>query len=124
MATMAEFQSRIQWRWSIPKELKTPLGSIYLITMISMLLSLSGYFRLQPVIPLFYTLPTPAQQLVAKEWIFLFPGLLLFISALHTTISYKLQKEHTLLLQLFTWTSVGIVLTLVLSQIRILMLVT
>lgn len=123
MVNMAEFQSRIQWKWNIPKELKTPLGVIYLITLISALTSLSTYFRLQPVIPLFYTLPTPAQQLVAKEWIFIFPGVLLSISFLHSVISYKIQKEHALLLQLFAWTTVGIVFAFLISQIRILLLV-
>jgi len=121
---MAHFESRIRWKWNVPKELKTPLGSVYLITLVSTLLSLSSYFRLQPIIPLFYTLPQLEQQLMPKEWIFLVPALLLSISVLHTYIAYRLQKEHTLLLQLFAWTSVGIVLTFLLSQIRVLLLVT
>ena len=70
---MAQFQSRITWRWQVPKEIKLPLGLMYLCAMISWLISLSTYFSLQPAIPLFYTLAQPEQQLVVKEWIFLFP---------------------------------------------------
>ena len=121
---MAQFQSRITWRWQVPKEIKLPLGLMYLCAMISWLISLSTYFSLQPAIPLFYTLAQPEQQLVVKEWIFLFPILITFITFLHSWIAYKLQDGHMILLQLFSWTSVLIVAFFALSQLRIILLVT
>jgi hypothetical protein len=121
---MAQFQSRVQWRWKIPKEIKLPVGLLYLSFLTSALLSLSVYFSLQPVIPLFYTLTQPEQQLVAKHWIFVFPTIVGLISIVHSYILYRMQEGHMLLLQLFSWTSILISFLFLLSQIRIILLVT
>lgn len=121
---MAQFRSRLRWHWNIPKEIKIPIGMLYLTTLVSVLLSLSIYFSLQPVIPLFYSLPQPEQQLVSKEWIFIFPLFTILISIVHSMIAYRLQSGHILLLQLFSWTSVFISILFLISQIRIILLVT
>jgi len=121
---MARFQTRLSWRWTIPKEAKLPLGLVALIGLISWLVALTTYFTLQPVIPLFYTLPQLEQQLVAKEWIFLLPSLIALVAVLHSFIAYRLQDGFSLLLQLFTWTSVLVAGGFFLAFIRIVLLVT
>lgn len=121
---MAQFQSRIHWKWQVPREVKLPLGLTYLGALFSWLVSLSTYFSLQPIIPLFYTLAQLEQQLVAKEWIFLFPVLITLITISHSWISYKIQTGNSILLQLFSWTTVIIVAFFALSQLRIILLVT
>jgi len=121
---MAQFQSRIQWRWQIPKEIKLPVGLLYISFLLSTLLSLAVYFSLQPVIPLFYTLTQAEQQLVAKEWIFIFPVIIASMAVVHSFILYRMQEGHILLLQLFSWTSILISALFLISQIRIILLVT
>lgn len=121
---MAQFQSRINWKWKIPKEIKLPVGLMYLSFLLSSLLSVTVYFSLQPVIPLFYTLTQLEQQLVVKEWIFIFPTAIALISAVHSYILFRMQDGHMLLLQLFSWTSILIISLFLISQIRIILLVT
>jgi hypothetical protein len=121
---MAQFQSKIKWGWQIPQEVKYPVILLNLLFLVSALLSIVVYFGMQPVIPLFYTLTQPEQQLVAKEWIIIYPSGLALVSIIHSFILYRLQSGQLLLLQLFSWTSVLISLLYFISQIRLVMLVT
>lgn len=84
-----------------------------------MLLVLVFYFRTQPVIPLFYTLPQRAQQLAPKEWLFLFPISIAFITALHLSLVQTFSAANRLLLQLFSWTTILIQVMFALALVRI-----
>jgi hypothetical protein len=82
------------------------------------------YFRLQPVVPLFYSLPRESQHLVAKEWLFIFPAISMFITILHGSILTTSQNSEALLLRLFAWTTVSIQIVLFLALLRIVLIIT
>lgn len=88
-----------------------------------MLLVLVFYFQTQPVIPLFYTLPQPVQQLAAKEWLFLFPLVITLITALHLSIIQTNVTYNKLLLQLFSWSTVLVQVILMLGLVRIVLII-
>lgn len=88
-----------------------------------MLITLVMYFRLQPQVPLFYSLARPAQHLVAKEWLFLLPGISFAISFLHLSIARLAKKTNSLLLKIFAWTTAGIGFILGLSLLRIILII-
>jgi len=102
-----------------PRFARTPFLISYLISLATMLLVLVFYFRTQPVIPLFYTLPQPAQQLAAKEWLFLFPLVITLITAFHLSLVQTFSASNRLLLQLFSWTTILIQVMFGLALVRI-----
>ena len=119
---MAQFQSNY-WKFRLPRVVRTPLFLLYLLGLFSLLMALTYYFRVQPQIPMFYTLAQDSNQLVPREWLFFFPAITLGISTIHTIIVLRMQSAHQLLLLLFSWTSVVITGLLVLSMLRIIVLV-
>ncbi len=112
-----------QSRLVIPRLLKVPFLLSFLISSVLTLLVLVAYFRVQPQVPLFYTLARPSQQLVAKEWLFLFPILSFAISLVHLSIARWLYPQTRVIVQLFSWMTVAIQVTLALSLIRVLVII-
>lgn len=106
-----------------PRHLKAPLLSIFLISSAQALLALINYFKLQPQIPLFYSLARKSQYLVNREWLFLFPALSFVISFGHLFLLKTLRQLEPLLLKLFAWTTVGFQVILSLALIRIILIV-
>ena len=88
-----------------------------------MLFALVAYFRLQPEIPLFYSLALPEQQLARKEWIFLFPLLSFAISTGHLFITHWCREYSPMLLKLLGWVTLSLQIVLAISMIRILIIV-
>lgn len=107
-----------------PAYLRTPLLSIFLISSAQVLIVLIYYFRLQPQLPLFYSLAREAQYLVDKEWLFLFPVFSFTLSFSHLFLLRLLKAYEPLLLKLFAWTTVGFQVILSLALIRIILIVT
>jgi hypothetical protein len=106
-----------------PAWVKTPFRLIFLLTLAMILAVLVLYFRIQPQIPLFYSLAQPAQQLVAKEWLWLFPVTAVSITAVHLAVVQTYRNYNLLLIQLFSWTTVMILVLLGLALVRITMIV-
>ena len=106
-----------------PRSLKTPLLLIMLVTLVVALTSLVYYFRIQPVIPLFYTMIQAENQLVAKEWLFLFPIFSSIITMLHLTILAKLVDHEQVLVTLFTWSTFALQVLLLIAFFRILVII-
>lgn len=107
----------------LSKEIKTPFLMIYLVSLLTSLISLTLYFRIQPEIPIFYSLAQPAEQLAAKEWIFLFPAISIFISVAHSLLLRLINKSEKLIRKLFAWTTVVVQLMLLLAMLRILYII-
>jgi hypothetical protein len=103
----------------IPKFIRQPFMISFLVTLVTLLLSLSVYFRIQPQIPLFYSLPNKQQHLTNKEWLFMFPALSAAINFTHILILGLLKKYDRLVLQLYAWSTVLIQIILALAIIRI-----
>lgn len=106
-----------------PRSLKVPLLLMILSSLIISLTSLVVYFRLQPVIPLFYTLIQTENQLAAKEWLFLFPILSALITLIHVVILSRLLNYEQVVIQLFTWMSVVMQALLLIAFFRILVII-
>ena len=97
---------------------------IILISLSLTLASLVYYFQIQPVIPIFYTLPQRGEQLAMKEWLFLFPLLSTLITLVHATIILRIQAYEQVLLKLFTWITLVIQMLILLAFFRIIVIIT
>lgn len=107
----------------LPKFVKTPFLLVYLMTLSSALATLVFYFRSQPEIPIFYSLPEPAQHLAAKEWLFIFPGMSTLSTLIHVAITKSIANHDRLLVALFSWSSVMIQVVLLLALFRIIYII-
>lgn len=108
----------------IPRFLRTTVLLSFLISFTSALVVIVFYFRLQPEIPLFYSLARKAQHLVNKEWLFIFPTLAFAISISHSVILRVAAFSDRLLVKLFAWSTVGIQVVLGLALLRIIIIIT
>ncbi len=106
-----------------PTELRLPWTISFVLTILVTFFVAILYRTLPPVIPLFYSLPQLSQHLVDKNWIALFPVLLITISWVHLNIVHISKDYQVLLLQLFSWTTVAIQVLLSLTIIRSMLLV-
>lgn len=108
----------------IPKFLRTPLLISILVTFITSFISVSYLLSIQPVIPLMYTLADSNQQLVAKQWLLIFPSASFIINFCHMMTLNLMKKYRKVLLQIFAWSTVLLQFLLLLAMIRIITLVT
>ena len=69
-------------------------ASAVLSTCIIILTGVGYFFLLQPQIPLFYSLSRVEDQMTNKEWIFLFPALVLLIIVYERLESKPLQSSE------------------------------
>lgn len=106
-----------------PEFVKMPFLLSYICLLSSYLLVLVFYFRLPPVIPLFYSLSQADQQLATKEWIFLFPAILTLVVLGHVTLVHSFRDYEPLLLQLFSWTTLAMCVLVLAAGIRIMVIV-
>ena len=111
-------------RLRIPKYLKTPFLVSFLTVVVMFLITLIFFFRIQPQVPLFYSLARPSQHLTSKSWLFLLPSLSLIIGLAHLMIAKIAKHTDRLLMKLFVWATVGVQLILGLALFRILAIIT
>lgn len=108
---------------SLPKHTMTPFRISVLIGFFLLGLAGIGYWKLQPEIPIFYSLAQSNQQLAPKYWIFLFP----FLSFLTTVTNFSLIKRNsdleTILIAVISWTTVTWQFLLMLTCVRLLAIV-
>jgi uncharacterized membrane protein len=103
----------------IPDKSLKPLRFSIVINLVIFGLSLIFYPRLQPEIPLFYSLADANDQLVNKQWLFLLPSLSLAINIIHLILIRVLKKLDDLILALFAWSTVILEVVLLLIVLRI-----
>jgi len=79
------------------------------------------YSRLQPVVPLLYTLPSKDDSLVAKEWLAIIPVISLLINGLHYLLTKHLsgQLSKPFVWKLFWQMTTIIQILLAISFVRI-----
>ncbi|MBU0978471.1 MAG: hypothetical protein ABIJ03_00715 [Patescibacteria group bacterium] len=77
--------------------------------------------RLQPTLPLFYSLPTKEASLIAKEWLAVIPGVSLLINGLHWLMTKHLSSRlnQPTIWQLFWQMTTLIQILLAMSFVRI-----
>ncbi len=116
---LVSFRQEVQ-PFQAPQELKTPLLLCLLIVALSGLITVTTYSRTQPEIPLFYSLAQPEQQLVNKQWLFLFPIVSAAILVIHRISIQFLRKHDEKLTKIFTWMTLFLLAVLNFALVRIL----
>lgn len=107
----------------LPKFVKAPFLLVYLLTLLSALVTLVFYFRAQPEIPIFYSLAEPAQHLAPKQWLLLFPALSFVSTLIHVAVTKSIAHTDRLLVVLFSWASVIVQAVLVLALLRVIYII-
>lgn len=108
----------------LPSLLKSVLWTNLLISLLLLLIAVIFYFKSQPQIPIFYTLPRENQFLAAKEYVFIFPGLSLIMTFLHFLLLQFIKDIiEPLLLKIFGWSTICIQLILALALTRIILII-
>lgn len=82
-----------------------------------------SYGKLQPVIPMFYSLTNTEDQLVSKQFVFIFPILAILILFIHIPLQSYLQKHDMFDSVVFSWSTTIVEILLVIAYTRILLLV-
>lgn len=107
----------------LPKQTVTPFRLSLLVGLALIIMAGIGYWRLQPEIPIFYSLAQVSQQLAPKYWIWLFP----FLSFLTTAINFSLIRKNSdlesILVAVISWTTVSWQLLLLLTCVRLLIII-
>lgn len=108
----------------VPRVVRIPFTISWLLALVSGLMVISTVFRLQPTIPLFYSLALPDQQLVSRQWLWMFPALCAGITSIHTAVVTHLYQHHDLLLtKLWSWSTVVVLTLFVTTLARILIII-
>lgn len=110
-------------RTSLAPELKSPLFLSIALTGATIITLIFSFFSAQPQIPLFYSLAQANQQLVSKNWLFLFAALSLFITTFHFLLIALFKQLDLLLLKLFAWTTVLVLTLLLMALLRIIIVI-
>jgi len=103
----------------VPKYLKAPFQLSFLFSSGMSLFLLISYFRLQPTVPLYYSLAEPTDYLVDKQWLILFPLISFLITIGHALLIKSLFHHEKIIPQLFAWCTVAIQILLTLELVRI-----
>lgn len=109
--------------FSLPKQMKLPTLLSLLMAAISGFISILVFSSLQPIIPLFYTLPQLDQQLVRKEFIFIIPALAVAIFFVNLFCGKALSRIDFLMMQLLCWSTVLLEFLLLFALVRIIIIV-
>ena len=107
----------------LPKYLKIPFLISFLSSLVISLSFLVLYFGLQPQVPLFYSLPEPANYLVNKQWLIIFPIFSFLVTLGHF---YYLRTTHThekVIREVAAWSTVVIQLLIALAYFRIIFII-
>ncbi len=103
--------------------LSLPLKISMIITLVMLVETALFYSRLQPEIPLFYSLADPEQQLAHKPWIFILPAISLLINSLHLILIRVFNQLEELVLNLFTWSTVVLQIILLMTLTRLISII-
>ncbi len=106
-------------RFVVPESVKKPLIYSFVIFLVTTVAATAYFIAAQPEVPIFYSLAQPNQQLAAKSWLFLFPGIALIINLLHLLLLSAMKEYEAILLKLFGFSTVAIQFLLLLALLRI-----
>ncbi len=108
---------------AVPKYLKAPFQLLFLISSSNALFLLISFFKLQPVVPIFYSLADSSDYLVDKRWLILFPFVSFLITISHLFLIKLLYKHQKIIPILFAWCTVVVEILLFLELIRITLII-
>lgn len=111
--------TRTSFSLSIPPYLKAPFQLSFLISSGISLFLLIAFFRLQPIVPFFYSLAEPGDYLVDKKFLVIFPIFSFLITIGHVFLIKMLYHHEKIIPTLFAWSTVAIQIILLLELVRI-----
>ncbi len=103
----------------VPRYLKAPFQLSFLFSSGIALFLLIAYFRLQPTVPMYYSLAEPTDYLVDKQWLILFPVISFAITIGHAFLIKILFHHEKIIPMLFAWCTLAIQILLTLELVRI-----
>jgi hypothetical protein len=106
-----------------PKYIATPIKISLFITLFLLLLTGVMLAFIQPVIPLFYSLPNPSEQLVNKSWLLLLPALSFLINFIHLGLLKIFSGMDRLMVKLFAWSNLILQIILAIITLRNILIV-
>lgn len=81
------------------------------------------YLRLQPELPIFYSLAEAEKQLAPKAYIWLLPSFSLLLNLLHFGLTRVFKQLETMILNIFSWSTVLLQTILFLTVTRIILII-
>ncbi len=112
-----------QRSFRLPKYLRTYFILSLLSSCALTLVVTIAYFRLQPVIPIFYSLGEPTDYVADKVWLFFFPAFSFTITILHLVILPTLRSYNRVMNQLFGWVTLTLQALCIVAAIRIIFII-
>ncbi len=107
---------------TLPQSTRTPFQLSMGIGVGLVMLTGAVYYWLQPQIPLLYSLSQSSQQLVTKEWIFLFPVMSLTFTLLNFNLIKRNADLEPVLISLLSWTTAVLQIILLMICARLILI--
>lgn len=105
------------WRF-FPKTVQLAFKINLFLGLINTVIAGVLYFFLQPIIPIFYSLAQPNQQLQPKIWIFFYPAFSFVVFVIHALIVFRSKELDLATQKIFSWTTTVIIALLSLLLLR------
>lgn len=106
-----------------PNFLQVPFQLSFLLSSVTALFLLVFFFRIQPIVPIFYSLADPADFLASKIWLLIFPVLAFTISFGHLFLIKMLYQHQKIIPTLFAWSTVAVQVLILLELLRIIYII-
>lgn len=107
----------------LPKYLRTYFSISLVASLLLTLVVTIAYFRLQPVVPIFYSLGEPSEYVADKAWLFFFPAFSFTVTILHLLILPTLRSYHRVMNQLFGWVTLMMQALCIVAAVRIIFII-
>lgn len=119
MATFVIPERHHRFRLFLPKDVRVPFFISLFFATICALFTLMLYTRIQPQVPLFYSLAQLENQLVARHWFLLLPATAGMSVLTHFLgIQFFLRQDH-FIIKMISWLSVFFTAFSLFATIRI-----
>ncbi|KUK79727.1 MAG: transmembrane(s)proteins 12..34 [Microgenomates bacterium 39_7] len=100
-----------------PRYVLIPLRISIFISLFLIIYTSTLQLYIQPVVPLFYSLPSGSDQLAPKIWLLLFPALSIIINIVHIS-AIKIAAMSQLVIKLYAWADLLLQLILLMIALR------
>lgn len=119
MATFLIPERHHRLRLFLPKDVRVPFFISLFFATVCALFTLMLYTRIQPQVPLFYSLAEQENQLAARHWLLLLPAMAGISVLTHFIgIQFFLKQDH-FIIKMISWLSVFFTAFCVFATIRI-----
>lgn len=100
-----------------PNYAATPLKLSVSISIVILVIVVGVQPLIQPVVPLFHSLPPGSSQLVPRSWLFLLPALSVLINLIHIG-AINIFSMSELVIKLYAWADLVLQLILLMITLR------